>query len=170
MWKDDPRIVAANPVYALARPQPGPDGKRRPMTSNERTARYRAKKKALRILADPVYAAAQAEKAANHARIAAYQAHAQEQAQNCLKAPKAKLADVQATGTAEEIYAAEREIRVYKERQQRAAKQRPWRNRSLEAQKRRDREAAGLPPRVRRKRAKTPEELLARLNGDKRFC
>lgn len=170
MWKDDPKIVAANPAYALTRPQSGPNGKRRPMSGAERVVRHRAKKKALRIISDPTYAAAQAEKAANRARIAAYKAHAQEQAQNWIEALKAKLADAQATGTAEEIRAAERAIAVYKERQQRAARQRPWRNRSLEAQKRRDREAAGLPPRVRRKRAKTPEELLARLNGDPNFC
>lgn len=159
---------AAHP-YDITRPLPGPTGKRRPMTGAERVARYRAKKKAQRIATDPAYAAYQAEKAANHKRIAAHKARLQEEVQNWMEGLNAKLATAQATGTAEEIEAAGRKIAIYRERIHRQARQQPFRDRRAEREKRAAREAVGLPPRVRRKRAKTPEELLAKLNGDKSF-
>ena len=154
---------------ANAPPLPGPTGKRRPMTGAERVARYRAKIKAQRIASDPAYAAAQAEKAANHRRLAMVKARAQEEAQNWMAGLNAKLAAAQATGTAEEIAVAEREIAIYRERIHQQARKQPLRDRRAEREKRAAREAAGLPPRVRRKRAKTPEELLAKINGDKSF-
>lgn len=154
---------------ANAPPLPGPTGKRRPMTGAERVARYRAKKKAQRIATDPAYAAYQAEKAANHKRIAVHKARLQDEAQNLMAGLKAKLEDAKATGTAEEIYAAEHRIETYLARLNQQSRKQPLRDRRAEREKRAARAAAGLPPRVRRKRAKTPEELLAKLSGDKSF-
>lgn len=167
--KESQELANAYSPYAITRPLPGPTGKRRPMTPLERVVRHRAKIKAQRIASDPAYAAAHAEKAANHARIAALKARAQEEAQNWMAGLRNKLAAAQATGTAEEIADVERKIATYRERLHHQARGQPLRDRRAERGKRAAREAAGLPPRIRRKRAKTPEEVLAKLNGDKSF-